>query len=105
MVTKLIFQLPDYDAFDRKGRPLKLCRLWIDCSGGIFTMALTFSGSGLRPSGVSLCPKNLQSIDLNCILSGLSERLFILAVSNRVSSLPSCCTSVSPCVSMSSAMP
>ena len=54
------------------------------------TMALTFLGSGLRPSGVSLCPKNLQSVDLNCILSGLSERLFLLAVSSRVSSLPSC---------------
>ena len=54
------------------------------------TLALIFSGSSLRPSGVSLCPKNLQSVDLNCILSGLSERLFILAVSSRVSSLLSC---------------
>ena len=68
------------------------------------TMALTFSGSSLRPSGVSLCPKNLQSVDLNCILSWLGERLFILAVSNRVCSLPSCQTSVSPCVSISSAI-
>ena len=54
------------------------------------TMALTFLGSDLRSSRVSLCLKNLQSVDLNCILSGLSDRLFILAVSSRVSSLPSC---------------
>ena len=53
-------------------------------------MALTFLGSTLMPSGVSLCPKNLQSVDLNCILSGLSERLFILAVLSRVNSLQSC---------------
>ena len=69
------------------------------------SIALIFSGFGLSPSGVNLCPKNLQSVDLNWILSGLSERLFILAVSSRVSSLPSCWTSVSPCVSMSSIMP
>ena len=85
--------------------PLKLRRDWIDCGGFISSMALTFSGYGLRPSGVNPCPKNLQSVDLNCILSGLSERLFILAVSSRVSCLPSCWTSVSPCVSISSAMP
>ena len=54
------------------------------------TITLTFSGAGLRPSGVSQCLKNLQSVDLNCILSGLSDTLFILAVSTRVSSLPSC---------------
>ena len=69
------------------------------------TMALTFSGSGLRPSGVSLRQKNLQSVDLNCILSGLSERLFILPVSSRVNSLPLCSTLVSPCVRMSSVIP
>ena len=63
------------------------------------------SGSSLRPSGFSLCPKNLQSVDLNWILPGLSDRLFILAVLSRVSSLPSCWTSVSPCVSISSAIP
>ena len=54
------------------------------------SIALIYSGSGLSPSGVSLCPKNLQSVDLNWILPGLSERLFILAVSSRVNSLPSC---------------
>ena len=69
------------------------------------SIALIFSGSSLSPSGVSLCLKNLQSVDLNWILSGLSERLFILAVSSRVSSLPSCLTSVSPCVRISSAIP
>ena len=66
---------------------------------------LIFSGSGLSPSGVSLCLKNLQSVDLNWILSGLRERLFILAVSSRVNSLPSCWISVSPCVRMPSAIP
>ena len=54
------------------------------------TMALIFSGSGLRPSWVSLQPKNLQSVDLTCILSGLCDRLFILAVSSRVNRLPLC---------------
>ena len=68
-------------------------------------MALIFSGSGLSPSGVSLCPKNLKSVDLNWILSGLSDKLFIPAVLSRVSSLPSCWTSVSPCVIMSSTIP
>ena len=50
--------------------PLKLWSVWIDCSGFMSTMALTFSESSLRPSGVSLCLKNLQSVDLNCILLG-----------------------------------
>ena len=27
------------------------------------SIAFIFSGSGLNPSGVSLCPKNLQSVD------------------------------------------
>ena len=53
------------------------------------SIALIFSGSGLSPSGLSVS-KDLQSVDLNWTLSGLSERLFILAVSSRVSSLPSC---------------
>ena len=77
----------------------------MDCGAFISTIALIFSGSGLTPSGVSRCPKNLQSVDLNCIFFGFSERLFILAVSSRVNSLPSCSILVVPCVRISSAMP
>ena len=53
------------------------------------TMALNFLRI-FEAFWVSLCPKNLQSVDLNCILLGLSDRLFILAVLGRVNRLPSC---------------
>ena len=85
--------------------PLKIFRDCIDCGSFMSTMALTFSGPDLRPSGVSLCLKNFHSVDLNCILSGLSERLFIFAVSSGVSILLSCWILVSPYVRISSTIP
>ena len=68
-------------------------------------MACIFLGSTLIPSGVSLCPKNLQSVDLNCIFLEFRERLFSLAVSHSTKTVPSCVFSVAPCITMSSAIP
>ena len=51
------------------------------------------------------CQLKHQQLKLDYACTSLqSDRLFILAVSSRVNSLPSCWISVSPCVSMSSAI-
>ena len=57
------------------------------------------------PSRVSLCPKNLQSVDLNYIFLEFKDRLFSLAVSHSIKTIPSCVFSVGPCITMSSAIP
>ena len=84
---------------------MKLCRVCRLSGAFIFVIASTFSGSTLMPFVVILCLKNLQSLNLNCIFFGFNDRLFILAVSHNVSTLPSCSFSVVPCVTMSSAIP
>ena len=68
-------------------------------------MASIFLGSTLMPSGVSLCPKNFQSVDLNCIFLEFKNRLFSLTVSHSTKTVPSCAFSVAPCITMSSAIP
>ena len=68
-------------------------------------MASIFLGSTLMPSGVSLCPKNLQSVDLSCIFLEFKDRLFSLAVSHSIKTVPLCVFSVVPCSTMSSATP
>ena len=67
-------------------------------------MASIFLGSTLMPSVVSLCPKNLQSVDLNCIFLEFRDKLFSLAVSHSIKTVPSCVFSVAPCITMSSAI-
>ena len=56
------------------------------------------------PSGVSLWPKNLQSVDLNCILE-FKDKLFSLAVSHCIKTVPSYVFSMAPCITMSSVIP
>ena len=68
-------------------------------------MASIFFGSTLIPSGVSLCLKNLQSVDLNCIFSEFKDKLFSLAVLHSTKTVPSCVFSVAPCITMSSVIP
>ena len=68
-------------------------------------MASIFLGSTLMPSWISLCPKNLQSVDLNCIFLEFKDRLFSLAVSHSTKTVPSCVFSVALCITMSSAIP
>ena len=68
-------------------------------------MASIFLGSTLMPSGVSLCSKKLQSVDLNCIFSEFKDRLFSLAVLHSIKTVPSCVFSVAPCITMSSVIP
>ena len=68
-------------------------------------MASIFLGSTLMPSGVSLCPKNLESVDLNCIFLDFKDRLFSLEVSHSIKTVPSCVFSIAPCITMSSAIP
>ena len=53
---------------------------------------------------VSLCPKNLQSVDLNWIFLEFKDKLFGLAVSH-IKTVPSCVFSVAPCITMSSVIP
>ena len=84
---------------------MKLCRACRLSGAFIFVIASTFSGSTPIPLFVILCPKNLQSLDLNCIFFGLHDTWFILTVSHNASTLPSCSFSVVPCVTMSSAIP
>ena len=62
-------------------------------------------GSTLIPSGVSLCLKNLQSVDLNCIFLELKDKLSSLAVSHSIKTVPSCVFSMAPCITMSSVIP
>ena len=57
------------------------------------------------PSGVSLCPKNLQSVDMNCIFLEFKDKLFSLAVSHSTKTVLSCVFSVAPCITVSSAIP
>ena len=57
------------------------------------------------PYGVSLCLKNLQSVDLNCIFLEFKGKLFSLAISHSTKTVPSCVFSVAPCITMSSAIP
>ena len=68
-------------------------------------MASIFLGSTLMSSGVSLCPKNLQSVGLNCIFFGFRDRLFSLAVLHSTKTVPSCVFSVALCITMSSVIP
>ena len=68
-------------------------------------MAFIFFGPTLMPSGVSLCPKNLQSVDLNYIFLEFKDKLFSLAVSHSAKTVPSCVFSVAPCITMSSVIP
>ena len=68
-------------------------------------MASIFLGSTLMPSGVSLCLKNLQSVDLNYIFFEFKDRLFNLAVLHSTKTVPLCVFSVAPCITMSSAIP
>ena len=56
-------------------------------------------------SGVSLCLKNLQSVDLNSIFLEFKDRLFSLAVLHSKKTVPSCLFSVAPCITMSSVIP
>ena len=65
-------------------------------------MASIFLGSTLMPSGVSLCLKNLQSVDLNCIFLEFKDKLFSLAVSHSIKTVPSCVFYVAPCIIRSS---
>ena len=67
-------------------------------------MASIFLGSTLMPSGVSLCPKSLQSEDLNCIFLEFRDNLFSLAVLHSTKTVPSCVFSVASCITMSSAI-
>ena len=57
------------------------------------------------PSGVSLCPKNLQSVDLNYIFLEFKDKLFSLAVSHCTKTVPLCVFSVALCITISSAIP
>ena len=68
-------------------------------------MASIFLGSTLMTSGVSLCLKNLQSVDLNGIFLEFRDRLFSLLVSHSTKTVPLCVFSVAPCITMSSAIP
>ena len=68
-------------------------------------MASIFLRSTLMQSGVSLYPKNLQSVDLNCIFLEFRYRLFSLAVSHSTKTVPSCVFSVAQCITMSSVIP
>ena len=60
-------------------------------------MASIFLGSTLMPSRISLCPKNLQSVVLNCNFLEFKDRLFSLAVLHSIKTVPSCAFSVAPC--------
>ena len=68
-------------------------------------MASIFLGSTLMPSGVSLCPENLQSVELNCIFVEFRDKLLSLAVSQSIKTVPSCVFSMAPCITMSSVTP
>ena len=68
-------------------------------------MASIFLGSTLMSSGVSLCPKNLQSVDLNYFILEFKDKLFSLAVSHSIKTVPSCVFSMAPCITMSSVIP
>ena len=68
-------------------------------------MASIFLGSTLMPSGVSLCLKNLQSVDLNCIFLEFKEKLLSLAVSHSIRTVPLCVFSMAPCITISSVIP
>ena len=68
-------------------------------------MAYIFLGSTFIPSGVSLCPKNLQSVELNCIFLEFKDKLFSFAVLHSTKTVPSCVFSVTPCITMSFAIP
>ena len=68
-------------------------------------MASIFLGSTLMPSGVSLCQKNLESVDLNCIFLEFRDKLFSHAVLHSAKTVPSCVFSVVPCITMSSVIP
>ena len=57
------------------------------------------------PSGVSLCLKNLQSVDLNCIFLEFKDKLFSLAILHSTKTVSSCVFSVAPCITMSSTIP
>ena len=75
-------------------------------SGGfICVIAEILSESTFSPFGVSLCLKNSQFCDLNCIFLEYSMRLFCLAVSKSAMTLPLCFLIVDPCVRMLSAIP
>ena len=73
--------------------------------GSICMIASIFWGSTFIPSGVSLCPKNLQSVDLNCIFLEFKDKLFCLAVSHSIKIVPSCVFSVTLCMTISSVIP
>ena len=60
--------------------PKKLLKSCVVSGDFVCVIAETLSESTFSPSGVSLCQKNLQSCDLNCIFLDLSVRLFSLAV-------------------------
>ena len=68
-------------------------------------MASIFLGSTLMPSRVSLCPRNLQSVNLNCIFLEFKDRLFSVAVLHSTRIVPLCVLSVAPCITMSSVIP
>ena len=71
----------------------------------ICTIASILASSAFSPFGVSLCLKNLQSVDLNCSLVLFNLSPLTLAVSHRVKKFASCCASDWPCMMMSSAIP
>ena len=68
-------------------------------------MASIFLGSTLMPSGVSLCLKNLQSVDLNCIFLEFKEKLLSLAASHSIRTVPLCVFSMAKCITISSVIP
>ena len=68
-------------------------------------MTSIFLGSTLMPSGVSLCWKNLQSVDLNCIFLEFKDKSFSHAVSHSIKTISSRLFSVAPSITMSSAIP
>ena len=68
-------------------------------------MVSIFLGSTLMPSWVSLCPKNLESVDLNCIFLEFEGKLFSLAVPHSIKTVPPCVFSMAPCITMSFGIP
>ena len=74
-------------------------------SACICTIALILSYQLFSPFEVSLCLKNIQSVDLNCSLVLLNLSPLTLAVSHRVKKLALCCASNWPCMMMSCAIP
>ena len=70
--------------------PRKLFRSVSFFGGFIFTIASILLSSTFKPSGVSLCPKNLQLFDLNCSFLAFNFNPLALAVSHNVMKLASC---------------